>query len=90
MKDRHTCDVDCVFDGLDGRGAIYISDFASANLPDLRKGTTYSDTGLNIVAVISIASSGYLDEHRELLDYLYIPAVDSDAYEISKHFEETY
>lgn len=29
-------DIDCVFDGLDGRGAIYISDYRSASQKSLR------------------------------------------------------
>jgi hypothetical protein len=37
MRDQECKSFDCVFETLDGRGAIYISDFASASLKDLRK-----------------------------------------------------
>lgn len=29
---KANCDIDCVFDGLDAKGGIYISDFESACL----------------------------------------------------------
>jgi hypothetical protein len=32
MKNEQNLNIDCVFEGIDGKGAIYVSDFASASL----------------------------------------------------------
>lgn len=53
-------DLNCVFEGLDGKGAIYISTIHTAKNAPLLKSNTYVYAENNIGAVLSIARGAQL------------------------------
>lgn len=76
-------DIECVFEGMSGRGSIFISNYNAALNLELLASTQTSNLGLGIRAILSVARSGLVNHSREEVPYyLFLPAEDHEEYPI--------
>ncbi len=89
LKQLH--DVNCVFEGFDGVGAIYISGITGAKNMAILQSKYISILEYNIKAVVCAARSGFLQYDKSIVsDYLYIPADDYEQFDLSQYFQKAY
>jgi hypothetical protein len=68
-------DIECVFEGMSGRGSIFISNYSAALNLELLSSTHCAKLGLGIRAILSVARSGLVSHSREEVPfYLFLPA----------------
>lgn len=82
--------MNCIEDGKDNKGAIYVGSLESANDTELLKKnkiravlTVASGTGNHTLFILGLS---YTKDH-DIHEHLILPADDTPAFDISKHFE---
>ena len=80
-------DITCLFEGVLGVGAIYISNLAAAQNVSLLRSNPLLTLGLEIRAIVTAVKGAIVTHSKEdVTDHLYIPAHDNPAQDISKYF----
>ena len=80
-------DISCVFEGVAGIGAIYISNLKAAQNISLLNSKQLFNLGLNIKAIVTAVRGGIIQHPKhDIQDYLYVAADDIETYDLSKHF----
>jgi hypothetical protein len=70
-------DITCVFEGVGGIGAIYISNLKAAQNLCLLNSNCFNNIGLKIKAIVTAVRGGFIQHNKiDIQDYLYIPADD--------------
>ena len=83
--------ITCMYQGLFGERAIYLSDVESAHNLTLLKSKSNFHWGLNITAVLSVAKEFKITYPQSLVqEHLQIPAIDSEDYDIQSIFYQTF
>lgn len=83
-------DIECVVDGKNGKGAIYVGNLeASENVKTL-KSTRRLNLEHSIKAVLTAAKSIFLDHPKEHVPhYLYVPGEDHERFDLSIYFDKS-
>jgi|LakMenEpi03Aug12_release.lakeMendotaPanAssembly.Ray.scaffolds.fasta_scaffold178561_1 hypothetical protein len=80
-------DIDCIVDPVSGKGGIFISNLEAASNPLTLQRIFPRDIGHQIGAVITAAKGENLSKIIPThIEYLYIPAVDHESFDISQYF----
>ena len=70
-------DITCVFEGVAGVGAIYISNIQAAQNASLLKSISGFNKGFSIRAIVTAVRGGVVKHTKEdVTDHLYIPVYD--------------
>lgn len=81
-------DISCVFEGVAGMGAIYISNLTAARNSRLLNGKARSYQDLRIRAIVTAVRGGIVKHEKDAVsDHLYVAADDVESYDLSQHFE---
>ncbi len=83
-------DIQCIIEPVLGCGGIYISNIEAAQNSETLKSIWDINAEFEIEAVITAIKGKNLDkEIPPHVEYLYIPAVDHESFDLSYYFEES-
>ncbi len=83
-------DIQCIVEPVQGCGGIYVSNIQAAQNPLTLKSSESINIELGIEAVITAIKGKNLDKViPQHIEYMYIPAVDHEAFDISYYFDQS-
>ena len=89
-RETYPEDIQCIVEGIDGRGAIFVSNIEAALNPTTLESTAsfILENGIGSV-ITAIKGRNLSDRIPKHIEYLYVPAVDSERFDISFYFSDT-